>query len=678
MPDDEVALLRHARSSSSIDVRRAAERQVRACCATRASSTRSTSCSTNQGFPPPLHGLPGRAQADRRGATTSILQPPKDQLEEAPNLSQIDRSYWLSGDPLPVTEQNLMRGKEVFLERCVGCHGLAGRRQGAGRELPVAAAGRLHRRGRRLLRRRHRARRLLLPHPARLDRARRWRTSATASPSTTSGASCCSSRRSRTTRSRQNRVPEPKDYIVWQPSKELRRLGEVATEADRQRDVRQEARSPTRSCRRRCASSRASRRATSSCSTTARRRCRSQDAAAGIKAIYEDMLDRAWSDARARGEKLPDRRRRRRSRRRCRASNEAPALGASRSSRSLALGLPALAFAHDQPENAQSRWVMADWMMDTFFIFAGLALRRVLCGLEGRPLPRPRAAGGASRCTSKRRTTTRPSGRSTRRSGTMGMPSGDSPAEGAAVLPLPARPPGDDAAGPTTWHVDWLSLAWLWGFVIVLVVVLLLWVWQYRSTRQQAGIYPVDSFGGYTTEARRAGHRLLPPADRGRRRLRGRADRRPHRLRGRSSDGGIAAAAVRRRTRLVTRGRRDPGRAVAARLRLAAGAEGSRPGVPGLPAASTCSSRAERRRRAACTATRPGTRPSSSRRSSSAATPSSGCSPTSAAISRPSATPRDGEGVLMARTATAASARPARSSATATSARTTSATRAAR
>jgi protein-S-isoprenylcysteine O-methyltransferase Ste14 len=40
----------------------------------------------------------------------------------------------------------------------------------------------------------------------------------------------------------------------------------------------------------------------------------------------------------------------------------------------LALALPALALAHDQPETAQSRWVMADWMMDTFFIFAGLAL----------------------------------------------------------------------------------------------------------------------------------------------------------------------------------------------------------------------------------------------------------------------------------------------------------------
>src|SRR6266550_3739026 len=54
------------------------------------------------------------------------VKPPPNQLEEAPNLSQIDRSYWLSADPLPVTEANLLRGKEVFLSRCVGCHGPKG------------------------------------------------------------------------------------------------------------------------------------------------------------------------------------------------------------------------------------------------------------------------------------------------------------------------------------------------------------------------------------------------------------------------------------------------------------------------------------------------------------------------------------------------------------------------
>jgi hypothetical protein len=38
------------------------------------------------------------------------------------------------------------------------------------------------------------------------------------------------------------------------------------------------------------------------------------------------------------------------------------------------LAMPAAALAHDQPENNQSRWVMADWMMEVFFLFAGLAL----------------------------------------------------------------------------------------------------------------------------------------------------------------------------------------------------------------------------------------------------------------------------------------------------------------
>jgi heme/copper-type cytochrome/quinol oxidase subunit 2 len=39
-----------------------------------------------------------------------------------------------------------------------------------------------------------------------------------------------------------------------------------------------------------------------------------------------------------------------------------------------ALAAPAAAFAHDQPETQQSRWVMADWMLDSFFVFSGVAL----------------------------------------------------------------------------------------------------------------------------------------------------------------------------------------------------------------------------------------------------------------------------------------------------------------
>ncbi len=40
----------------------------------------------------------------------------------------------------------------------------------------------------------------------------------------------------------------------------------------------------------------------------------------------------------------------------------------------LALATPAVALAHEAPQSKQSKWVMADWMMDTFFIFSGLAL----------------------------------------------------------------------------------------------------------------------------------------------------------------------------------------------------------------------------------------------------------------------------------------------------------------
>ena len=39
-----------------------------------------------------------------------------------------------------------------------------------------------------------------------------------------------------------------------------------------------------------------------------------------------------------------------------------------------ALALPAVALGHDQPETKTSRWIMADWMLDTFFIFGGLAV----------------------------------------------------------------------------------------------------------------------------------------------------------------------------------------------------------------------------------------------------------------------------------------------------------------
>jgi cytochrome c oxidase cbb3-type subunit 2 len=42
------------------------------------------------------------------------------------NLMLIERGYWFADNPLPVTTENLIRGRQVFQERCVGCHGSQG------------------------------------------------------------------------------------------------------------------------------------------------------------------------------------------------------------------------------------------------------------------------------------------------------------------------------------------------------------------------------------------------------------------------------------------------------------------------------------------------------------------------------------------------------------------------
>jgi len=79
------------------------------------------------------------------------------------------------------------------------------------------------------------------------------------------------------------------------------------------------------------------------------------------------------------------------------------------------------------------------------------------------------------------------------------MPTGDSPQKVRDYyLYLQGHHQSDGRIA--TWHVDWFSLAWLWGFVAVLALVLIWWIWQYRTTRQRTGIYPVDSFGGFTSE----------------------------------------------------------------------------------------------------------------------------------------------------------------------------------
>jgi hypothetical protein len=81
--------------------------------------------------------------------------------------------------------------------------------------------------------------------------------------------------------------------------------------------------------------------------------------------------------------------------------------------------------------------------------------------------------------------------------GLMAMPSGSSPEKSEQYYRyLQGHHETDGRV--VTWGVDWVSLAWLWGFVVVMSLLLLLWIWQYRTTRQR--IYPVDRFGGYTSE----------------------------------------------------------------------------------------------------------------------------------------------------------------------------------
>jgi cbb3-type cytochrome oxidase cytochrome c subunit len=256
----------------------------------------------NQGFPPAYTGFQG-AHKPIVKENEEDLKVPKGQLEEAPNLAQIDRSYWLSANPLPVTEANLNRGKEVFLDRCVGCHGIAGNGKGPGATF-------------------------LSPPPADFTD----KDDACCGGDTGPGDFYYRILRGWPGTAMENfgdrlsvddiwrvvlfiktipnhtldkyRVPEPKDYIVWQPSKEL-----VAWLNSRQQ--------PTQNA------SFDKARVTDPYMQEAMRvfpglapgdsflindgktRLSLQDAADAIRTIYQQLLDQSWTDARARGEKLP-------------------------------------------------------------------------------------------------------------------------------------------------------------------------------------------------------------------------------------------------------------------------------------------------------------------------------------------------------------------------------------
>jgi hypothetical protein len=83
----------------------------------------------------------------------------------------------------------------------------------------------------------------------------------------------------------------------------------------------------------------------------------------------------------------------------------------------------------------------------------------------------------------------------------MAMPRGDSPEKVQEYYQYLQSHQLEPHGRTQTWHVDWTSLGWMWGFLIVLAVLLGVWVRDYRSTHPQTGIAPLDRFGGYTTEA---------------------------------------------------------------------------------------------------------------------------------------------------------------------------------
>ena len=94
----------------------------------------------------PRHGEP--AEAERRVQRERRVRKDKSPSGlpwmEVWDLNSRERGYWLTPDPLPVTQNNLMRGKEIFLQALLRLPRRARRRQGASRAVPDSEAGRLH------------------------------------------------------------------------------------------------------------------------------------------------------------------------------------------------------------------------------------------------------------------------------------------------------------------------------------------------------------------------------------------------------------------------------------------------------------------------------------------------------------------------------------------------------
>ncbi|MHB1361239.1 MAG: cbb3-type cytochrome c oxidase subunit II [Thermoleophilia bacterium] len=69
--------------------------------------------------------------ADVANAAANAPSPPAGNYDglawpDPVNLNIVDRGYWLTSNPLPVTTDNLNRGRMIFQENCIGCHGQGG------------------------------------------------------------------------------------------------------------------------------------------------------------------------------------------------------------------------------------------------------------------------------------------------------------------------------------------------------------------------------------------------------------------------------------------------------------------------------------------------------------------------------------------------------------------------
>ena len=80
----------------------------------------------------PAKSFPDLVQQEKQAGTFKPNGTPDDESPsglpwgDVFDLNTFERSYWLTQDPLPVTQQNLNRGRAVFEQRCSGCHGVKG------------------------------------------------------------------------------------------------------------------------------------------------------------------------------------------------------------------------------------------------------------------------------------------------------------------------------------------------------------------------------------------------------------------------------------------------------------------------------------------------------------------------------------------------------------------------